>query len=181
MASSPDGSELYYVHHARPTPTDPHRWLYTERIDFGTAGSDLLGFPIISIDQSTSDQPVPSGVAPYSIRASAASLRLRPRGRTALSWRVSSARGARLALSNPLNRVRAISANPDVAAIEDTARGATVRAGRSGRTTITLTYQRELASGAYRNVYDITDTHRQPVSVTVAVEVGGSSRPSVSR
>ena len=29
---SPDGRELYYVHHGRPTPTDPQRRLYTDRM-----------------------------------------------------------------------------------------------------------------------------------------------------
>jgi hypothetical protein len=181
VAFSPDGSQIYYVHHGRPTPADPHRWLYTERLGFGTGGLDALGFPILTIDQSTSDQPIPSGVAPYSIRASASSLTLRRGAGATLSWHVANARGARLALDNPLNRVRISSADPKVAAVEDTPTGAIVLAGHQGRTTLTLSYQRELSSGAYRDVYNISGQDRQLVSVTVEVNVGPSPRSRINR
>ena len=58
LAFSPDRSEMYYVHHGRPTPDADQRRLYTERM---TRPGGVL-----DIDQSTSDRPVPSGVAPYS-------------------------------------------------------------------------------------------------------------------
>jgi len=55
LAFSPDRSEMYYVHHARPTPDAGRRRLYTERM--------TVSGGVLDIDQSTSDRPVPSGVA----------------------------------------------------------------------------------------------------------------------
>jgi beta-xylosidase len=169
VAFSPDGSEMFYVHHGRPTPTDPHRWLYTERMDFGAAGPDPFGFPALSIDQSTSDQPIPSGVPPYRIAATAHSLTVRRGSAAALSWHVASARGAWLALSNPLNRVHVAFADPTLAAVEATADGGEVLARRRGTTLITLTYQRELSDGSYADVYNVDGTRRRLVSVAVRV------------
>jgi GH43 family beta-xylosidase len=162
FAVSPDESQLYYVHHGRPSPTEPQRRLYTERafLDPGSLG--------LSIDQATSDRPIPSGVAPYSMGASARTLFLRAGSSKRLAWRVWSADGAALALGNPLNRVRATSANPAVASVADADGSAgTVVAHAPGRTTVTLTYQREHASGAYLDVYN----GRRPVSVRVSVVV----------
>ncbi|MGZ6675554.1 MAG: Ig-like domain-containing protein, partial [Solirubrobacteraceae bacterium] len=86
-----------------------------------------------------------------------------------LAWRVWSADGARLALGNPLNRVRATSGDAAVASVSPDADGSsgTVTAHAPGRTTLTLTYQREHASGAYVDVYN----GRRPVSVQVTVVV----------
>ncbi len=163
LAFSPDRSEMYYVHHGRPTADADQRRLYTERM--------TLRAGVLDIDQSTSDRPVPSGVAPYAITASAHSLRLRA-GKTAqLDWQVASADGASLALANPLNRVVATVADARVAEIRPAADGAggTVVAKAAGRTTITLSYQRERAAGGYFDVFD----HARPVSQTVKVKVTG--------
>ena len=167
FAVSPDGRQLYYVHHGRPSPTEPQRRLYTERafLDPGSLG--------LSIDQATSDRPIPSGVAPYSMGASARTVYLRSGSSRSLAWRVWSAEGAALALGNPLNRVRATSANPAVASVAADAGGSsgTVTAHTPGRTTVTLTYQREHASGAYVDVFNLGRYGRQPVSVRVTVVV----------
>jgi beta-xylosidase len=170
---SPDHRQAYYVHHGRPTPTAPQRRLYTERMYFGAAGVDPFGYPVLSIDQATSDRPIPSGVAPYAIRASNTSLTLHAGARDSLSWQVTSHRGAALALANPLNRVAASSSNPAVATIDATAAGGTVVAGSHGRTTITLTYQRELSSGGYADVYNIRRGQQRLVAVKVHVLVTG--------
>jgi hypothetical protein len=160
---SPDARQLYYVHHGRPSPTEPQRRLYTERayLDPGSLG--------LSIDQATSDRPIPSGVAPYSMRASSRTLYLRSGSSRSLAWRVWSADGALLALGNPLNRVHATSANPAVASVSVDASGSggTVVGHAPGRTTVRLTYQREHASGAYVDVFN----GRRPVSVQVSVVV----------
>jgi hypothetical protein len=86
-----------------------------------------------------------------------------------LRWRVASADGARLALANPLNRVVAKVADPRIAEIQPAAdgTGGTVVAKTAGRTTITLSYQRERAAGGYFDVFDDT----RPVSETVKVRV----------
>jgi GH43 family beta-xylosidase len=166
FAQSPDDRQLYYVHHGRPSPSEPQRRLYTERA-FIDPGSLTL-----SIDQATSDRPIPSGVAPYALRSSARTLYLRAGSSKRLAWRVESADGAALALGNPLNRVRATAADPGVASIEDAGGdGATIVAHGPGRTTVTLTYQREHASGAYVDVSNLGWYGRRPVSARVAVVV----------
>ena len=176
VAFSPDGTQAYYVHHGRPTPTEPQRRLYTDRMYFGRAGRDSFGYPILSIDAATTDRPIPAGVAPYSIRVSRHKIRLRTGSTTTLSWQVRSAAGAELALSNPLNAVRVTVANPRVAAVTATATGATVLGKHPGRTTITATYQRELAAGGYNDVFNIVGRHRELVSVTIPVKVQNRRR-----
>jgi hypothetical protein len=176
LAFSPDGTEAYYVHHGRPTPTEPQRRLYTDRMYFGRAGLDSFGYPILSIDAATSDRPIPSGVAPYSIRATRPRLRVHTGATATVSWQVLSADGAALALSNPLNRVRVSSTHPGVATVTATATGATVVGEHAGRATITVIYQRELSAGGYRDVYNIVGHHRQLVSVTIPVKVQGRGR-----
>jgi hypothetical protein len=163
LAFSPDDSEMYYVHHGRPTTDAGQRRLYTERM--------TLQGGALEIDESTSDRPVPSGVAPYGMTASASSLRLRAGTTAPLAWQVTSAAGADLALANPLNRVSATVANPRVAEVRPGADGfgGTVVAKAAGQTTVTLSYQREHADGAYFDVID--DAHT--VSLTVGVKVTG--------
>ena len=176
VAFSPDGTEAHYVHHGRPTATEPQRRLYTDRMYFKRAGLDSFGYPILSIDAATSDRPIPAGVAPYSIRASSRRLRVRSGAATRVSWQVHSAAGAALALSNPLNAVRVSSADPGVTTVSATAAGATVFGERRGRTTITVIYQRELSAGEYLDVFNRGGHHRQLVSVTMPVKVQSRRR-----
>jgi hypothetical protein len=98
---------------------------------------------------------------------------LRSGSSRSLAWRVWSADGAALALGNPLNRVRATVANPAVASVSPDEGGSsgTVTAHAPGRTTVTLTYQREHASGAYVDVVNFGRHGGQPVSVRVNVVV----------
>jgi Pilus formation protein N terminal region len=124
------------------------------------------------IDQATTDRPVPSGVAPYSLPVSASSLTLR-RGESArLSWAVRSASGAGLALANPLNRVQASAGDPRVASVDAAAPdAATVTGRRVGQTTVTVRYQRELAAGGYADVFNLEGGDRRPVAAIVTVTV----------
>jgi hypothetical protein len=172
VAFSPDGAEMYYVHHGRPTTTEPQRRLYTERMSFSAAAGGPFGSPALAIDQATTDRPVPSGVAPYSLPVSATGLTLR-RGESArVSWAVRSASGAGLALANPLNRVQASAADPRVASVDATAPdAATVTGGRVGQTTVTVRYQRELAAGGYADVFNLDGRDRRPVAAIVTVTV----------
>jgi Glycosyl hydrolases family 43 len=169
---SPDGRELYYVHHGRPTPTTEDRRLYTERMRFEDARLDVFGKPALRIDQSTSDEPVPSGVAPYRLRASVRSLTV-PAGRRATfqAW-VTSADGARLALENPLNRVAIRVADPGVARAGMRRGGAAWVTGRhAGSTTIRLTYRRALARGGLESIFNVFGRERRLVTATVRVRV----------
>jgi hypothetical protein len=161
FAVSPDGSELYYVHHGRPSPNEPQRRLYTERAHLGQT---------LSIDAATSDRPIPSGVAPYAIDATKRALVLRTGARERITWRVDSADGAALALGNPLNRVQAAVADDRVATLQpDGSDAGTVVAHGTGRTTLTLTYQREHSAGGYFDVFNGS----APVSLRIPVIVVG--------
>lgn len=170
IAASPDGAELFYVHHGRPTPAAEERRLYTARIEIAAGERDPRGAPVLRIDQATDDQPVPSGVAPYRIRTSTRRMLLTRGLPAALRWRVTSADGARLALGDPSNRVRVSVSDPRV--VEERAAGSdsmTVVPRGRGRATIWLTYQRRLAGGSYVDVYNGTGARRHPVAVSVRV------------
>jgi hypothetical protein len=123
---------------------------------------------LLTIDAATSDRPIPSGVAPYSLWASRQWVALRAGASKRVRWQVDSADGVPLALDNPLNRVDAKIADPSVATIEwKGAYGARIVGHARGRTTLTLTYQRELSSGAYNDVYN----GDRLVSVTIPIRV----------
>jgi hypothetical protein len=173
IAASPDGRQLYYVHHGRPSPDASQRRLYTDRLEIDRGETGPFGAPLLQIDQATTDRPIPSGVAPYAIRASAGSITVQLGSRAPVTWRVTGATGARLALGNPLNRVRATVADPAVATIDAVAGdAATVVARGVGRTTLTLTYQRRLSAGGHADVYDLpAGGDPRPVSVTVRITV----------
>jgi hypothetical protein len=113
---------------------------------------------------------VPSGVAPYSISASATSV---ARGIWHISWQVSSASGAHLALANPLNRVTVSLDRPGTVTPDADGRAASVTL--NGRGTARVTYQRRKAVGGYQDVYNNFETpdgaQRQEL-VSVAVKLG---------
>jgi hypothetical protein len=160
---SPDGSQAFYVHHGRSSTTGGRR-LYTDRMEL--SGRDANGAPVLSIDESVSDTPIPSGVAPFSITAGARVLQAPIGSPTRLDVAVHSRAGAALALSNPLNRIRFTIDRPDRMQVADDGDGGlTVTALRPGAATVTVTYQRRLAAGGYR---DITQDGR-PVSTVVTV------------
>jgi hypothetical protein len=163
LAVSPDGSETYYVHHGRPTPTTARK-LYTERM-FLDGSPDDKGYPTLSMDQTTGDRPVPRGVAPYTMSVTAD--RTAP-GTVHLRWAVRSAPGAAQPLGNPLNRVqvdldRAGSVTPDA----DGA-GATVSVERAA--IVTLTYQRMRADGSYVDVHQGIGASRETVGRQVVID-----------
>jgi hypothetical protein len=170
LAHSPDGSQAYYVHHGRPSDAGGPRKLYTERLLMQGTPLDVNGNPTLDVDQTTSDRPVPSGVAPYSISASATSV---ARGTWHVRWQVSSASGALLALANSLNRVTVSLDRPGTVTPDADGKGATVTL--NGRGTARLTYQRRKAVGTYEDVYNIFETpdgaQRQEL-VSVAVKLG---------
>jgi hypothetical protein len=126
----------------------------------------------MSIAASTSDEPIPSGVAPYSVTAIPAAVLLAPGGSQEVTADVRSAHGASLALGNPLNRVSATIGDPSVASLADASgQGVRVTAGSPGRTWLRLTYQRQLSGGGYRDVVNTGPVGQHPVTVVVPVTV----------
>jgi hypothetical protein len=163
LAFSPDGSEAYYVHHGRSTPTSARK-LYTERMHLD-GSPDPQGYPTLSIDQATGDRPVPSGVAPYSLSSSADRT---GRGSVHLRWAVRSAAGAGLALANPLNRVDVTLDRDGTVTRDADGAGATVSFDRAGL--VTLTYQRKRVDGTYVDVHQGSGPSRETVSRRIVVD-----------
>ncbi len=170
---SPDGSELYYVHHGRPSPTSDRR-LYTERMRFLPEQPDVSGAASLTIDQSVGDEPIPSGVAPYSLTTDTSLIDVGGREPTELRWTVSSAAGAALDLSNPLNRVAVTLGPSSSVAVDSGADGATVSGDQAGVTALTLRYQRRRANGDHVGVDNIfaagtAGERHEPVATTIPV------------
>lgn len=163
VIGSPDGSELYYVHHGRPSTTSS-RALYTSRLRLGRH---------LSIEASTEDEPVPSGVGPLTARAADRLLWTRPGRPATTTVHVTSASGAEFDLANPQNRVRAVLRPADAGSVA--VRGDRVTVTPNGRRSALLTviYQRQLADGGYRDVANTRPHRTVPVRVTVPVVVGG--------
>ncbi|GAA0525143.1 glycosyl hydrolase family 43 [Saccharopolyspora erythraea NRRL 2338] len=163
VIASPDGSQLYYVHHGRPT-TDTGRRLYTERMHLD-AGSASLG-----IEQSTADEPIPAGVAPYSLTSDVGLVDLGP-GSARVGWRVATASSAAMGLGNALNRVTATVEPPTAATVEKSENHAVLRPGPGVPeiAALTLHYQRRTAAGSYFGVDNLDGERRTPVAVAVPV------------
>lgn len=93
VASGSNPKELYYPHHARPSPSDD-RYLYTARL-FVDPDTLYLGF-----GPDAGDLRAPTGVAPFSIHTTGS-------GNGTYNVVVKSATGAGFDLTNPINRISA--------------------------------------------------------------------------
>ncbi|MFZ3554883.1 family 43 glycosylhydrolase [Streptomyces sp. BH055] len=165
LTTSPDGSELYYVHHGRTSPTSPDRVVYTERLRID---DHAAGLPRLTIDQSTGDEPVPSGTAPFTLTARPVAVRV---GGTAdVVCAVRSAAGAAFDLAAPENRLRAELRPAGAASVSVEDGTVTLRGVRRGTARLTLVYQRRRADGSYRDVHQARRGGR-PEAVTVTVPV----------
>jgi hypothetical protein len=161
IIGSPDGTQLYYVHHGRPSTTSS-RALYTSRLHIGDG---------LSIDASTSDEPLPSGVGPLRLRADDLVLRPRPDGSATTTVHVTSARGAEFALTNPQNRVRAVLRPAGAGTVAVRGDRVTVTSTGNRPALLTVVYQRRLADGDYRDVANTGPHGSVPVQVTIPVVV----------
>lgn len=164
--ASPDGTRLYYVHHGRPE-TGVNRRLYTASLTIDADAAKL------AIGQTTGDQPMPPGVAPYALNTDTRLVELGA-DPARLKWTVTSAGGAALNLANPLNRVR-LSLRPQGAVQVDRGPGeATFTGDPRGVVAARLDYQRKPARGEFFGIDNITgagtpnEQHR-PVGVTVPI------------
>lgn len=163
VIASPDGTELYYVHHGRPATTSS-RALYTSRMRVDASG--------LSIEASTSDEPLPSGAAPLTVRLGDRVLRPSSGHPATTTVHVTSGTGAGFDLTNPLNRVRAELAPAGAGSV--TVRGGEVTVTATGHrpAVLTVVYQRQLAGGGYRDVANTRPHVSVPVQVTVPVVPG---------
>jgi beta-xylosidase len=159
VIGSPDGTELYYVHHGRPSTTSP-RALYTSRLHLADG---------LSIDASTADEPLPAGVGPLAIRADDRLLRPRPGRPATTTVHVTSAPGAEFDLADPLNRVRATLRPAGAGTVAVRGNEVTVTLAGHRPAQLTVTYQRHRADGTYRDVANTGPRRGVPVQVTIPV------------
>ncbi|KAH9919536.1 glycosyl hydrolase [Fomitopsis serialis] len=124
------GSILYYPHHARPN-SSADRYLYTSRL-FVEPDSLYIGF-----GADAGDLRLPSGVAPFSIKASP----LADPGNGTSRWNVSvhAGSGAPFDLASPQNRVWAEAADGSAVSVEGSI--VTVAGAKSGES-VRVVYQR---------------------------------------
>jgi hypothetical protein len=160
VVASPDGTQLYYVHHGRPSTTSP-RAIYTSAMRLGGDG--------LAIRSSTSDESLPSGVGPLTVRTADRLLRTTPGRPVTTTAHVWSAPGAEFDLTNPLNRVRATLWPAGAGTVAVQGGQVTVTPHRRGGAVLTVVYQRELAAGGYRDVANTRPHLSVPVRVTIPV------------
>jgi hypothetical protein len=121
---------------------------------------------VLSIEQSVSDTPVPSGVAPYSISAGKRVLLVAVGTPKTVPVTVRSRTGAMLPLTNPLNRTRVVVSQPDRVQVASDGTGQlTITALRPGAASVTVTYQRKVAAGGFVDVHQ----SGRPVSTVITV------------
>lgn len=159
IIGSPDGTEHYYVHHARPSTMD-ERAVYTSRLRLGDG---------LVIEPSTTDRPLPSGVGPLSLWPDERVLHSRPGERASTRVHARSAPGAEFDLSNPQNRVRAELHPADAGTVTVTGDRVTVSMTERGSARLTLTYQRQRADGTYVDVSNLRGHRAGPVRAEVAL------------
>ncbi|KAI0757318.1 glycoside hydrolase family 43 protein [Daedaleopsis nitida] len=136
VASAANPNELYYPHHARPSPADA-RYLYTARL-FVEPDALYMG-----AGAEAGDLRLPSGVAPLAIKAAKAG--------DGYDVAVTSASGAAFNLANPLNRVSAevVGGSAEVS-VQVSGAHITVAGGstgaKKGATKVRLVYERARAN-----------------------------------
>ncbi|GAB2761688.1 hypothetical protein GCM10027174_42920 [Salinifilum aidingensis] len=169
ISASPDGTELFYLHHGRPD-MDSERRLYTERMSLDPDRARL------AIHQSTSDEPLPSGVAPFALGADTAVVEPGGGGAT-VGVEVRAASGAAMPLEHPANRVVAEVSPASVASVEMRAGRAVVRGLRPGAAELVLRYQRRTADGRFVDVVNSAPEApggTRPVRTTVLIDNTGA-------
>ncbi|WP_243794143.1 glycoside hydrolase family 43 protein [Saccharopolyspora gloriosae] len=157
VIAGPDSTELYYVHHGRPS-AELDRRLYTSRLRLDQDR------PALHIDGTTEDRPVPSGVAPYSLAADRPVIDVSG-GRGEVGWRVGTGSGTAMPLGNPLNRVEPQVDPASGLSVEPGVDGAVVHGSPDGVAALRLSYQRRVSAGHYVEV----NQDAGPVAVTVPV------------
>ena len=170
---SPDGEDMFYVYHGR-LGTTGSRKLFQDKLTIDEDNIDEgTGLPTVSIDQSVTDRPVPSGVYysmddcdPVTVTAGAQS---------STEFEVRSSTGGLLPMSNRLNRVVAEVADDDVATAEIDGNQVKITGVSGGKTQVTLKYQRLSSDGTYYDVLNTTDGVESAVQTTFDVTVASAS------
>lgn len=159
MISTPDGSESYYVHHGRESTTAA-RAMYTSRLNIADG---------LTISSSTTDEPMPSGVAPISLRTKDLVLRTAPGVPVSTTAVTRTATGAAFDLGNPLNRVRAELRPANAGTVTVSGGTITVTLHKCGSALLSLTYQREESSGGYTDAANLLPHAKLPIRTTIPV------------
>ncbi|RZQ59273.1 hypothetical protein EWH70_35190 [Amycolatopsis suaedae] len=160
IVDTPAG-QRYYVHHGRPSTSDSRR-IYTSPLSLDPRRDAL------DIHESTTDQPIPDGVAPLRLTPQRRWVEVPAGGAATVPVEVTSRAGATFDLTNPLNRLRA-EVFPSWAGTAEVRGGeVVVRASHPGVAVLTMTYQRQRADGGYVDVSNLRP-RRAPVAARVAL------------
>lgn len=149
IIESPDGSELFYVYHGRNSTTSGRK-MYADRLYIEDDNPDSSGIPGISIDESTTDQLVASGVGPVTLQGISDALLMTTNETRTLNLKICSAAGAAFDLSSPLNRICAESLNGEIltAALEGSK--LVLEPAAAGNTEIRISYERLSSDGSWK-------------------------------
>ena len=151
---SPDGTEMYHVHHGRVNPTASQRYLYTNKFVLDYENRNPDGSPQLKVDVQTGDQPIPSGVAPYKMNLSC-SPQAGDAKRFDVSFEVTNKDGGPLYLASVANRVNVAISDPSAAVYtaKDKYSG-TLEVLTDDEVTVSFTYQRQSVSRDYYDVFN---------------------------
>ena len=168
---SPDGTEYFCNYTAKLDGLGSLR-LMNGRITFG--GTDAgTGAPLVSVSNSTGDQAVPSGTAPFTIKLSDSVSSLEPDGTQEISYEIESAAGGIIAKNSKSHLVMASIANENVAEIVSLSPGSVEIKGLAvGKTTLTLKYMKRLSNGTNSNAVSEMDIPINVSGVTVSEITG---------
>lgn len=115
---TPEGSELFYIHHAR-NATIHDRSIYTTRMTLDESAISVGSDDAISMHLTPLDQPLPKGTYPIKLEVKCTGNSGSNTGKRQISVRVLSKTGAPFDLSEHSNRVVALAGTKEAASIEE--------------------------------------------------------------
>lgn len=159
--------ETYYVYHGRNSTT-AGRTMFTSQVTMDGDNVDVDGNPIIVIDETTEDRPVPTGTEASAIALSKTDVALTANASDEVYVTVKNEAGALMPLENASNKV-AVTAPEGltVTVDENNASHFTVTGAEAGTYTVTFEYQRAKKDGTFYTV----EWKGAPLSVTLNVTI----------
>ena len=160
-------NETYYVYHGRNSTT-AGRTMFTSKVTMDDKTVDKDGYPVIQVDETTEDRPVPTGTEATKISLSKETLNLTQNKQEDLYVTVHNDQGALMPLENNSNKVVFTASDGlTVTADENNRYHFTVQGEKAGTYTITFEYQRIKKDGTFYAV-----THKgNPLSITLDVTI----------
>lgn len=158
--------ETYYVYHGRNSTT-AGRTMFTSLVTMDDSMVDENGNPVIQVDETTADRPVPKGTEATTIQLSVAKADLAADVETDVYVTVHNQTGARFPLENAGNKLNFVASDGlTVTADEANPYHFVVKGTKSG--TVTFTYQRKKSDGSFYDVQKDGEVLKATFELTVA-------------